>query len=136
VFLAAWRFSAAPSDRIFEAGNPPREAHRLSSFGQFNTWVSFRSRIIKSLARAVILGFRCLMGGATNADSKLSAWDTRHAKDGGLVPPLSFAPTWQGGENPLRCILPCAAQRHADPVPGSAPSGLRVESGLSSEVRP
>lgn len=135
MFLAARRVSAAPFGVNSDVRKPERGAYRLSSLLHRHTAESFRRRIIKSVARAVILRFGSGMRGAINADSKLSAWDTRHAKDGGLVPPLSFAPTWQGGEKPLRCILPCAAQRHADTVPVSALSGLRSDARLSFEVR-
>ena len=135
VFLAARRVSAGPLPPITEVRNPPRKAHRLPRFGHWNTCVSFRSRSIKSLAPAVILGSGSSMRAALNAASKLSALITRHAKDDGLVPSWSFAQLGKEGENPSVASSPVPLLRQRKPSPVSAPSGLRVRAALSCGVR-
>jgi hypothetical protein len=37
---------------------------------------------------------------------------------------ISLRSTWQGGGNPLRCILPLCRKRHAETLPVSVPSGV------------
>lgn len=53
----------------------------------------------------VILGFSFRMRAALIGDSKLCAWDTRHAPACG-VPPPAVAQLGKEGVSPLRCILP------------------------------
>jgi len=90
----------------------------------------------KRIARLVILGFSLGMVMSFIADSRLCASLTRHAQVSRLKA-ACLRSTWQGGGNPLRCILPHAAVNggSGNPrfphLPGSTPVGFS-----SSAVRP
>ena len=96
----------------------------------------FRRRNANLFAASLILRFSQTMNHAINAASKLCASMTRHAQ----VMRLSAAclrSTWQGGGNPLRCILPRCRTRHAETLPVSTPSGWRRPAACPScAVRP
>lgn len=57
-------------------------------------------------------------------DSKLFADYPRHIQARWLSA-IGLHSTWQGGGNPLRCILPQCRKRHVETLPVSTPSGLR-----------
>ena len=96
----------------------------------------FRARNTKSVAADLILRFSRRMIRADKPGSKLCADKPRHAQ----VMRLSAAclrSTWQGGGNPLRCILPLCRRRHVKTLPVSTPSALRSAAAFRSwAVRP
>jgi hypothetical protein len=87
-------------------------------------------------AACLILRFCRRMIRVDKAGSKLCADKPRHAQ----VKRLSAAclrSTWQGGGDPLRCILPLCRTRPLETLPVSRPSGWRYAAAFRSwAVRP
>ena len=97
----------------------------------------FRARNTNSVAADLILRFSRRMILSINAPSKLCAVRPRHAQVMRLSAACLRSSTWQGGGNPLRCILPLCRRRHAETLPVSTPSVLRgVAAFRSWAVRP
>ncbi len=97
---------------------------------------TFRQRNAISFAARLILRFIRHMIRADKTHSKLFADNPRHVS---VRKPSVFClhSTWQGGGDPLRCILPLCRTRHVETLPVSIPSGFRVFSLLCSwMVRP
>jgi hypothetical protein len=108
---------AALSSALLFSYRPNVSAPERSAYG------TLQNRI----AVVLILRFTRGMILAIIADSKLCAWDTRHAPVGRLSA-ARLRSTWQGGGSPLRCILPRAAV--------SSGSGNRARFRTFGLVRP
>lgn len=110
--------------------------HSGLTFSRFGVGL-FRRRNANLFAAPLILLFSQPMIHAINAASKLCAVRPRHAQVRRLSAVCLRSSTWQGGGNPLRCILPRCRKRHAETVPVSAPFGLRGATAFYSwAVRP
>lgn len=94
---------------------------------------TFRQRNAISFAARLILRFIRRMIPAVKSVSKLCADKPRHVP---VSQPSVFCrhSTWQGGGDPLRCILPLCRKRHPETLPVSIPSGLRSASSPASRL--
>jgi len=127
--IFSWPNPFFPTARARARGSCVRSVNGgvVSQYGQRPLHQSAAGLILRrnanSVARRLILRFSRRMVVAINAVSKLSADNPQHAQFSRLIADC-LRSTWQGGGDPLRCILPQCRGRHAETLPVSTPSGM------------